>query len=380
MNKKLITVVTAHQLTADTIATAIGATEKHPGYYLGNGYAVTWTNGSVIEATFKADQNLVLTSEMDPKLAFAHNFKFNMRNYDELVGYKKSEKDAKQLATIKALWNMSRTVINAMNPDIEGEIDFLALYYFLSTPVEVRRAWLPIITKPAILKAIELGPKNPEQYKEWLEKGLYNELVSFCEKEVNYKTTPVFVEVPVETAAQEVEALQFIGVDEATPGSVTVTPMAIYTYTEKPTLHNLPQLLIEAAVELDYTHEKTIETALNLWSKKLISYPMVQQNYIPVEVWEQMIHNRQTLRFNSKWGKRVKGKGVSSRHNFDECMNPYYGFGIVTTGLHPTDLTREEEKLYNLIIKRVLDAFTPGRTFWNRKNKERSRRCKNHRD
>ena len=28
MNKKIITVVTAHQLTADTIATAIGATEN----------------------------------------------------------------------------------------------------------------------------------------------------------------------------------------------------------------------------------------------------------------------------------------------------------------------------------------------------------------
>ena len=264
MNKKLITVVAAHQLTADTIATAIGATEKHAGYYLGNGYAVTWTNGSVIEATFKADQNLVLTSGMDPKLVFAHNFKFNMRNYDELVGYKKSEKDAKQLATIKSLWQMSRIVINAMNPDIEGEMDFLALYYFLTTPVEVRRAWLPVLTKSAILKAIERGPKNPEQYKDWLEKGLYNELVSFCEEEVSYKTTSVFVEVPVETAAQEVEALEHIGIKKATAGAVTITPSTIYTYTDKPTLHNLPQLLIEAAVELDYTHEKTIETALNL--------------------------------------------------------------------------------------------------------------------
>ena len=41
--KNLITVVTDHQLTADTIARAIGANEKHEGYYLGNGYAVTWT-------------------------------------------------------------------------------------------------------------------------------------------------------------------------------------------------------------------------------------------------------------------------------------------------------------------------------------------------
>ena len=47
--KNLITVVTDHELTADTIARAIGANEKHEGYYLGNGYAVTWTNGGVID-------------------------------------------------------------------------------------------------------------------------------------------------------------------------------------------------------------------------------------------------------------------------------------------------------------------------------------------
>ena len=50
--KNLITVVTDHQLTADTIAKAIGANETHEGYYFGNGYAVTWTGGEIIEATF----------------------------------------------------------------------------------------------------------------------------------------------------------------------------------------------------------------------------------------------------------------------------------------------------------------------------------------
>ncbi len=103
MNKKIITVVTAHQLTADTIATAIGATEKHDGYYLGNGYAVTWTNGGVIEARFKSSERFILNPGMDPKLILAHNFEFVTRDYDELVGYNKSEHDAKQLATIKAL-------------------------------------------------------------------------------------------------------------------------------------------------------------------------------------------------------------------------------------------------------------------------------------
>ena len=372
--KNLITVVTDHQLTADTIARAIGANEKHDGYYLGNGYAVTWTNGRVIEATFSPCESFVLSTTMDCRLVYAHNFKFAMRDYDSLVGYKKSEHDKKQLATIKALGEMSHTVINAMNPDFEGELDFLSLYYFLATPVEVRRAWLPILTKPAILKAMENGPENPAMYEEWLEREIYNHLVCFCEEDADFKTTPVFVEVPVATAAQEVKELRYVGLDAASEGSVTLTHFAIYTYTEKPTLHNLPQLLIDAAVQLDYSHEKTVKTALNLWAKKLISYPMVKQNYIPVEIWRQMIRNRETLRFNRKWGKYVRGKAVSGRHNFDGCMNPYYGFGIVTTGLHPTDLTREEENLYNLIVKRVLEAFTPGRTLRNRKDKER--RCR----
>lgn len=72
--KNLITVVTSHQLTADTIAKAIGANEKHDGYYLGNGYAVTWTNGTVIEATFSPTESFVLSTTMDSRLVYAHNF------------------------------------------------------------------------------------------------------------------------------------------------------------------------------------------------------------------------------------------------------------------------------------------------------------------
>lgn len=359
MKKNIITVVTGHQLTADSIAEALGATEKHSGYYYGNGYAVTWTNGSVIESTFKPSEGFVLSSSMDPKHVFAHNFKFAMRNYDNLVGYKKSALDARQLATVKALWKMSYLIINAMSPDIDGEMDFLSLYYFIGVPVETRRAWLPILTKTEITKAVESGPENISQYKDWYEAGIYNRLIEKCEQEAEYKTTSIFVEVPVETASQEVEALKCIGIERPSNGSATITDCGIYQYTDKPTLFNLPQLLIAGAVELDFTHEKTIKTALTLYGKKLISYPMVEQNYIPEEIWHKMLYNREVLRHNSKWGKTIKGYKVSKRHNFSDNMDPFFGFGIVTTGIHPTNLTRDEEKLYNLIVKQVIDAFRP---------------------
>lgn len=176
--KNLITVVTDHQLTADTIARAIGANEKHEGYYLGNGYAVTWTNGRVIEATFSPDESFVLSTNMDCRLVYAHNFKFAMRDYDHLVGYKKTAEDTKQLATIKALWKMSRTVVNAMIPEIGGDLDFLNIYYFIACPVEVRRAWLPILTKGAIRHGIMHGPADIAEYETWLGESIYNHLLT----------------------------------------------------------------------------------------------------------------------------------------------------------------------------------------------------------
>lgn len=373
--RNLITVVTGHQLTADTIAKALGASEKHEGYYLGNGYAVTWTNGSVIEATFKADESFVLSTTMDPRLVYAHNFKFAMRDYDNLLGYKKTEQDKRQLATIKALWKMSYTVVNAMSPDIDGDTDFLSLYYFLAVPVTVRRAWLPILTKGEIIKGVTNGVKDAAKYEEWLSKEIYNLVVEHTEEDMP-KPTHVFVEAPVATATEEVKDLVNVGIENAVEGSVTITGEAIYSYTDKPTLHNLPQLLIDAAVQLDFGHEKTIQMALSLYSKKLISYPLVKQNYIPYEVWKMMLCNREVLRHNTKWGKTVRRGWLSKRHNFEGCENEHYGFGIVTTGLHPTDLTRDEERLYNLIVKRVLDAFRPakryGRKKRNRKNSAKS--------
>ena len=58
-------------------------------------------------------------------------------------------------------------------------------------------------------------------------------------------------------------------------------------------------------------------------------------------------------------GKTVCKGRPSRRHNFRMGENIYNGHGIVTTGIHPTDLSRDEEKLYNLIVRRVIEAFAP---------------------
>ena len=354
--KNLITVVTDHQITADTIARAIGANEKHEGYYLGNGYAVTWTNGQLVEATFSPQESFVLSTTMDSRLAYAHNFKFAMRDYDELVGYKKSAGDARQLETIKALWKMSRTVVNAMRPDITGDLDFLSLYYFIASPVEVRRAWLPMLTRKAIVHAVNHGPQNRKEYEKWLEESIYNVIVLATGENADLKGAPAVEEIEEAEAAKEAGCA---GVPAPAAGEHHEADNYIGVITDRCPLFNLPALLVMAACELDYTHEKTILTAYRLYAKKLISYPGVLQNTVPGGVWKAILRNIDTLRYNSRWGKTVGCGRPSKCHNFRNGETVYNGFGIVTTGLHPTDLTRDEEKLYNIIVKRVIDAFAP---------------------
>lgn len=361
--KNLVTVVTEHKLMADTIAKAIGANEIHDGFYHGNGYAVTWTNGEVIEATFKPDEAFILASEQDPRQMYAHHFSFKMRQYDELVGYKKSKEDAAQLDVIKTLWSKSKTIINAMFPTFEGEIAFLNLYWFLRIPVEVKRAWLPRLRKTAIVKAISYGVRNPEKHEKWLGAELINHFIQI-DKNANVEVS--------ESACS----------DEPIRGGDTVkldhrVSVKVVSNESKP-LHNMLTLWIAATAELGYDFEQTFQIAHRLYMKQLISYPYLLQNSIPESVAREMEQNMKVLVHNTKWGNLAIGlKHLSRRNNFRDGETAFNGHGIVTTGLHPVGLSRDEEKLYNIIVKRVIDAFTPSMKVGNKKTKNSFRKSNN---
>lgn len=357
-SKNLITVVTDTQYTADSIAKAIGATQQHENYYIGNGYAVVWTNGEIIEATFQPEKSLVLSTRMESRLVYAHNYKLTMRDYDSLVGYKKSEQDKAQLAVIKALWEMSRIVVNAMMPDINGDCSFLNLYYFIGQPVEVRRAWLSKLTNKCIRHGVNHGPADRKQYEKWLEESIYNKLVQDAEASLPLKGDAITIELDARSYDEITTACGTETEGETvTVSSSPATDVKVFSTGDYP-LYNLPGLLLAGAVELGFDHGKTMDTAYMLYAKKLISYPITLQNTIPEGVWKEMKENIGVLRHNTKWGKEVKSNRVSRCHNFRNGENFYNGHGIVTTGLHPVDLTHEEEVLYNLIVKRVIDALS----------------------
>ena len=342
--KNLVTVITDNRLVADTIATAVGATQKHDNFYLGNGYAVTWTNGNIIEATFKPGEKFVLASRQEMRQMYAHHFEFSMRNYDELLGWEKSKEDIARLNTIRALWDKSHTIVNAMSPCFGGELAFLNLYWYLRQPVKVIRAWLPRLRKSAILMAVRNGAKDPAKYEKWLGEQIANH---FIEADAEHLAL-----AESETAIPEgIKAGDTVQVGEIDFHIVSPDEQALY---------NMTTLWMAACVELGFEFEKTASLAYTLYAKSLISFPSLYQNTVPETVSREMEKNMRVLEYNPIWGELAgEVKAISRRNNFRHGETAYNGHGIVTTGLHPVGLSRDEEKLYNLIVKRVIEAFMP---------------------
>lgn len=353
--KTLVTVVTSNRFMAETIARAIDANTEHEGYYHGNGYAVTWTNGEIIEAEYKHGEKFVMNSDQDMRQMYAHHFNFRMRNYDALLGWEKSKADEAQLSIIKALWAKSSAVVNAMEPAFEGELAFLNLYWYLRMPVTVRRAWLSRLRKRIIINAVEKGTYSPDKHEKWLA----GELVNFFLKADAVAGENTF----------DIESAEDNTTDDGSDVELNIV--------KGQTLHNMVTLWMDATMELGYDFEPTFLIAHKLYAKGLISYPYLYQNGIPGNVYDSMRRDFRVLEHNTQYGHMAKEVGwLSTRNTFHNSETPYNGHGIVTTGLHPTDLSRDEERLYNLIVKRVIEAFTPDENECQKKSRRKRKSCK----
>ncbi len=242
-----------------------------------------------------------------------------------------------------------------MEPTFEGELAFLNLYWYLRMPVTVRRAWLSRLRKRIIINAVEKGTCSPDKHEKWLA----GELVNF------------FIKADAAAAdnALDIELTENNATDDG--GDVELN------IVKGQTLHNMVTLWMDATVELGYDFEPTFLIAHKLYAKGLISYPYLYQNGIPGNVYDSMRRDFRVLEHNAQYGHMAKEVGwLSTRNTFHNGETPYNGHGIVTTGLHPTDLSRDEERLYNLIVKRVIDAFTPVENEYQKKSRKKRNSCK----
>ncbi|GGH49026.1 DNA topoisomerase [Paenibacillus silvae] len=383
-----------------TIAAVIEPKAKNNRTYLeGEHYIITWAIG-----------HLLGLAEPD-----AYDSKYKRWNIADLPIIPEQFKivpnprTKDQLKTIGELAKRASSIVNACDAGREGQYIFALIQQQLKLRQPVKRLWISDLTAESIRRGFD-GLKDASEFEnlthaararseaDWLI-GMnasrafttrHNALLS-----VGRVQTPVLAliydrEIEIEAFQSQTfyevaawfrqEGVEYRGVRqgdkltdaeaaEAIAVSVKGKTGHIAKYEAKQTkeypyrLYDLTLLQREANAKYGYGAKKTLDIAQALYEKhKVISYPRTNSNYVTEQNIEGMHKTLQLLK-NGTYSELALGAKPELVHkNNKGVCNPTKvedHHAILPTLKRPGTLSKDEQNIYDLIVRRFLSHFYP---------------------
>ena len=101
----------------------------------------------------------------------------------------------------------------------------------------------------------------------------------------------------------------------------------------------------------------SIVIAQKLYEAKLVTYPRTGSRYIPEDVFDGIPALLLTLKGNPTWGERLALAGEPTCRSVDAAKVTDH-HALLITGMKPKNLLPDEQTLYNMIVGRMLEAFS----------------------
>ena len=120
--------------------------------------------------------------------------------------------------------------------------------------------------------------------------------------------------------------------------------------TPPPLLYDLTALQKEANRCHGFSADKTLSIAQSLYEKKITTYPRTGSRYISEDVFEEI------PALLSKIGETLPTP--LNRHSVDNAKVTDH-HAIIPTGETPSDLSTDEATIYNMVVTRFVEAFSP---------------------
>ena len=389
---------------ARDIARIIGATNAKTGYMEGNGYQVTWTFGHL--CTLKEPHDY---TDMWKRWTLA-----SLPMIPPRFGIKLIEDDGikKQFAIIERLMQNADGIINCGDAGQEGELIQRWVMQKAGAKCPVQRLWISSMTDEAIKEGFQtlkdqscyqplymaglsraigdwlLGMNATRLYtlkygqdKHVLSIGRVQTptlaLIVNRQKEIdNFKPEPYWVLATIYrdttftatkgrfTSKEEGEqAFQTI---EGKP--FTVTKVEKKNGTElPPSLYDLTSLQVDCNKKFGYSAETTLNLIQSLYEKKLTTYPRVDTQYLPDDVYPKcpgIMNGLFKTRFagQSPYAELVKtlgGKPLKKSKKVFDTSKVTDHHAIIPTGVSPQALPDMERHVYDLVARRFIAAFYP---------------------
>ena len=389
---------------ARDIARIIGATADHKTYMEGNGYQVTWTFGHLC----------CLKEPNDYTENWRHWSLAALPMLPPRFGIKLIEDRGikEQFDTIERLYSKADEIINCGDAGQEGELIQRWVMQKAGAKCPVKRLWISSMTDEAIregfrnlkdqshyqplylaglsraigdwilgMHATRLYPLKYGQGRQVLSIGRVQTptlaLIVNRQKEIdNFKPEPYWVLATlyrdvVFTATQG----KFSSKEEGEKAFSTIAgkPFVVTAVQKKkgteapPHLYDLTSLQVDCNSKFGYSAEMTLNIVQSLYEKKFTTYPRVDTQYLPDDVYPkcpQILNGvyQSLIAGQSVYAPLVKplgGKPLPKTKKVFDASKVTDHHAIIPTGVPIRGLTDIEQNVFDLIARRFIAVFYP---------------------
>ncbi len=389
---------------ARDIARIIGATADHKTYMEGNGYQVTWTFGHLC----------CLKEPNDYTENWRHWSLAALPMLPPRFGIKLIEDRGikEQFDTIERLYSKADEIINCGDAGQEGELIQRWVMQKAGAKCPVKRLWISSMTDEAIREGFR-NLKDQSHYQplylaglsraigDWilgmnatrlytLKYGQGRQVLSIGrvqtptlalivnrQKEIdNFKPEPYWVLATlyrdvVFTATQG----KFGSKEEGEKAFSTIAgkPFVVTAVQKKkgteapPHLYDLTSLQVDCNSKFGYSAEMTLNIVQSLYEKKFTTYPRVDTQYLPDDVYPkcpQILNGvyQSLIAGQSVYAPLVKplgGKPLPKTKKVFDASKVTDHHAIIPTGVPIRGLTDIEQNVFDLIARRFIAVFYP---------------------
>lgn len=399
------TIIAEKPSVAREIARVVDARKREEGYFTGNGYAVTWAFGHLVQLALPKAYG-IKGFNRDALPVIPEAFKLVARAEKTEKGCKPDSSVLKQIDIIRQLFEESERIIVATDAGREGELIFRYLYQYIDCHTPFNRLWISSLTDKAIREGLN-NLRNGADYDnlylaararseaDWLVgingtqalslaagRGTYSvgrvqtpTLAMVCARYwENRRFTPeVFWQLHLAVKGEGEDVVKFTSEEKWKDGEaanglykriketckeVRIVQIECKQKTEEPPLlYDLTTLQKEANSRYGLTAEQTLAIAQKLYEAKLITYPRTSSRYIPDDVFETIPKLLEKLQRDELLGSYVSHLGTLAHRSVDAGKVTDH-HALLTTGLHPIGIYKDELTVYRMIATRMVEAFS----------------------
>ena len=381
---------------AREIAEVLGATKKMNGYIEGNGYQVTWTFGHL--STLKEPNDY---SENWKRWSLASLPMIPPRFGIKLISNPTYEQ---QFKTIEELMQNAEMVINCGDAGQEGELIQRWVMQKAGCKCPVYRLWISSLTEEAIREGFQHLKEQSDFTKlyeaglsraigDWLlgmnatrlytlRYGQNRQVLSigrvqtptlalivnrqaeidnfkpepYWELKTVYRNTTFSVTKGKFTKKEEGEAfLEIVRQKEFTVTDISEKKGKEYA----PRLFDLTSLQVECNKKFAFTADDTLKLIQSLYEKKVTTYPRVDTTFLSDDIYPKVPNTLNGLvDYIDLTASLLKAKIRKDKRVFDNSKVTDH-HAIIPTGVPARNLTDNERKVYDLVVRRFIAAFYP---------------------